>query len=123
WAFLPPPRAVLVASAWWAIHVPQAAASLHAGAGARIRKIAVRRSACENKVRRNNLASVKHALLAVRVVFRLAQADEIAEHEVIVGADAGRRPHDVAGRRGEIETRIAVGVIAHLGMAPHAELA
>src|SRR5262249_12081497 len=68
-------------------------------------------------------ASVEHALLAVGVVFRLRQSDEIAEHEVVVGADAGRRSHDVAGRLGEIETRIAVSVIPHPRMAPHAELA
>src|SRR5262245_42259828 len=106
-----------------AVRVLHAAASSYAGALARIRQIFSPRSVVPYARTRDNLASVEHALLAVGVVFRFRQPDEIAEHEVIVGADAGRRPHDVAGRVREIETRIAVGVITHLRMAPHAELA
>src|SRR5262249_57529046 len=65
---------------------------------------AVRRSICENEVADDPPASVEHALLAVGVVFRLRQSDEIAEHEVIFGADARRRAHDVAGRPPATET-------------------
>src|SRR5262249_34552956 len=66
--------------------------------------------------------SIEHALLAVGVVFRLAQSDELAEHEIVIGADAGGRSDDVAGSFDEIEPGIAVGMVAHLRMTPHAEL-
>src|SRR5262249_60896995 len=86
-------------SACAAIHVLQAAASLHAGSRARIGKFSLRGPSFHMQERGGGRspASVEHALLAVGVVFRLGQSDGIAEHEVIVGADAGRRAHEVAG--------------------------
>src|SRR5262249_35865730 len=66
--------------------------------------------------------SIEHALLAIGVIFRLAQSDELAEHEIVIGADAGGWSDDVAGSFDEIEPGIAIGVVAHLRMAPHAEL-
>src|ERR1700745_1271751 len=66
--------------------------------------------------------SIEHALLAIGVVFRLAQSDEVAEHEIVIGADAGSRSDDIAGSFGEIEPGVAIGVVTHLRMAPHAEL-
>src|SRR5262245_64004336 len=66
--------------------------------------------------------SIEHALLAVRIVFSLAQSDEVAEHEIVIGADTGSRSDDVAGRFGKIETGVAIGVVAHLRMAPYPEL-
>src|SRR6266403_3577564 len=65
------------------------------------------------KLRVEKYVSVEHALLAVRLVFRLAQSDEVAEHEIVIGADAGCRSDDVAGSFGEIEPGVAIGVVAH----------
>src|ERR1700719_1750193 len=67
--------------------------------------------------------SIENADLSIGLVLALGKADEIAKDERIVRAHAGRRSCDVAGRGGEIKARKAVGVVSHLRVSPHTELA
>ena len=67
--------------------------------------------------------SIEHAALAVGFVLLVGEADEVAKHEVVVGAHARGRSDDVAGRVGEIKAGKAIGVVPHFGMPAHAELA
>src|SRR6476620_7369977 len=67
-------------------------------------------------------ASIEYAALAIGLVLILREADEVAEDERVVGAHAWGRADDIAGRLGEIKPGKAIGVVAHLRMAPHPEL-
>src|SRR5262249_26964438 len=84
----------------------------------RLRSICESGPNCASRVK----ASVEHALLAIGMIFRLAQSDEVAEHEIVIGADAGSRSDDVAGSFSEIEPGVTIGVVTQLRMAPHADL-
>jgi hypothetical protein len=67
-------------------------------------------------------SSIEYAAPTIALVLLLRQADEVAKDEVIVGANAWGRSDNIAGSLGEIKPGKAIGVVAHLRMAPHPEL-
>src|SRR5438045_4082209 len=63
--------------------------------------------------------STKHARRRVALHLPLTHTHQLAEHEIVVRAQARGGAKNVAGRLVEIEAREAVGLVADFRMAPH----
>src|SRR5581483_1238132 len=67
-----------------------------------------------------NAGSAEHPALGIGAHFRLAHTDQVAEHELVVAAEAGRGADDIARYLFEVEAGEAIGLVADFRVSAHA---
>ena len=67
-------------------------------------------------------ALAEYASLCIALHVGVRDADEVAEHEIVVGAKAGRCAHNVPGGRFEVEAGKAIGLVADFRVPAHAPM-